>query len=154
MLDEFDALLEYKPHRDPTNAIISSLKKRHGNSLQSILCSATASDMMGSKKLEQYLRPGFAQAMADKNDQLITSGDDASSTRVSSTVIHGVIHVPHRRLSLETLRSILHTEPFPQQVLIFVDTARRVDIVIEKVRYLDEVLSLCRSDPSHTMFLS
>lgn len=135
VLDEFDALLEYKPHRDPTKAIITSLKKRHGDGLQTILCSATASDMMGSKKLESFLRPGYAQAMADRNDRLITAADNvAEATRVSSTTIHGVIHVPHRRLSLETVRRILYTEPTPQQVLIFVDNARRVDIVIEKVR--------------------
>jgi hypothetical protein len=134
VLDEFDALLEYKPHRDPTKGIIASLKKRHGDSLQSILCSATASDMMESRKIQNSLRPGFAQAMADRNDRLITSGRNATSiTRVSSTAIHGVIHVPHRRMSLEALRSILHTEPIPQQALIFADTAHRVDIVIEKV---------------------
>lgn len=139
VLDEFDALLEYKPHRDPTKAILSSLKKRHGDSLQTILCSATASDVIRSSKLENFLRPGYAQAMADRNDRLVTSGDDdslADATRVSSTAIHGVIHVPHRRLALETIRSILYTEPTPQQVLIFADTARRVDIVIEKVRCL------------------
>ena len=134
ILDEFDALLEYKPHRDPTKAILSSLKRRHGDSLQTILCSATASDMMGSKKLENFLRPGFAQAMADRNDRLITSGDVADDvTRVSSTTIHGVIHVPHRRLALESIRRILYTEPTPQQVLIFADNAHRVDIVIEKL---------------------
>ena len=139
VLDEFDALLEYKPHRDPTNAIIMTLKKRHGDSLQLILCSATASDMMGSNKIENILRPGFAQAMADRNDQLITSGRDAAPiTRVSSSTIHGVLHVPHRRLSLEALRRILHTEPIPQQALIFADTARRVDVVVEKVR-LEEI---------------
>jgi superfamily II DNA/RNA helicase len=145
VLDEFDALLEYKPHRDPTNAIIGTLKKRHGDSLQLILCSATASDMMGSKKIENILRPGFAQAMADQNDRLITSGGDAAPmTRVSSTAIHGVLHVPHRRLSLEALRSILHTEPIPQQALIFADTARRVDIVIEKVRP-EETFVVCEN---------
>jgi superfamily II DNA/RNA helicase len=142
VLDEFDALLEYKPHRDPTRAIITTLKKRHGDSLQTILCSATASDMIGSKKLENFLRPGFVQAMADRNDRLITASDDvADATRVSSTAIHGVIHVPHRRLALETLRSILYTEPTPQQVLIFADNARRVDIVIEKVRDDDACVS-------------
>eukprot|EP00536_Pseudo-nitzschia_multiseries_P000028 jgi/Psemu1/101221/gw1.2.27.1 len=36
VLDEFDALLEYKAHRDPTRAIMQSLKRRHGNSLQSV----------------------------------------------------------------------------------------------------------------------
>jgi hypothetical protein len=141
VLDEFDALLEYKPHRDPTRGIIANLKKRHGDSLQSILCSATASDMKGSKMMQNLLRPGFAQAAADPDDRLITSGGDATSiTRVSSTTIHGVIHVPHRRMSLETLRSILHTEPIPQQALIFADTAHRVDIVIEKVRVEESFL--------------
>ena len=36
VLDEFDALLEYKAHRDPTRAIMQNLKRRHGNALQSV----------------------------------------------------------------------------------------------------------------------
>jgi superfamily II DNA/RNA helicase len=141
VLDEFDALLEYKPHREPTAAIVRQLKKRHGNSLQSMLCSATASDMLKKKsdKLDEFLRPGYAHATVD--DRLLTtSGRDgkkdemtATATRVSRTVIHGVAHLPHKRFALETLRKILHTEPTPQQVLIFVDNSRRVGIVIDKL---------------------
>lgn len=135
VFDEFDALLEYKPHRDPTAAIMTALKRRHRDSLQSILCSATASDMTGSAKLSNYLRPGFFTAMADKDDRLITAGDDRNAIiRVSRTVIHGVVHVSRRQLALATIRKILHTEPVPQQVLIFADNARRVDLVVEKVR--------------------
>jgi superfamily II DNA/RNA helicase len=134
VFDEFDALLEYKPHRDPTAAIMSALKRRHRDSLQSILCSATATDMIGSAKLSSYLRPGYFTAMADNDDELITSGDDSNAvTRVSRTVIHGVVHVSRRQLALSTIRKILHTEPVPQQVLIFADNARRVDLVVEKV---------------------
>jgi superfamily II DNA/RNA helicase len=147
VFDEFDALLEYKPHRDPTAAIMSALKRRHRDSLQSILCSATASDMAGSTKLSNYLRPGFFTAMADKDDQLITVGDDKNAViRVSRTVIHGVVHVPRRQLALATIRKILHTEPIPQQVLIFADNARRVDLVVEKVRFV--TAQGCRSIPS------
>lgn len=142
VLDEFDALLEYKPHRDPTAAIVGALKQRHRDALQSILCSATATDMVGSNKLDRYLRPGFAQAMADRDDVFVTSADtgddDAEATkgltRVSRTVIHGVIHVDHRRFALDTLRRILHTEPIPQQILIFAENSRKVGIVVEKVR--------------------
>lgn len=138
VLDEFDALLEYKPHRDPTAAIMGALKRRHRDSLQSILCSATASDMIGSIKLSNYLRPGHAIAMADKDDKLVFGGnDDSITTRVSRTVVHGVIHVPRRQLALNTIRRILHTEPVPQQVLIFADNARRVDLVVEKLAEMD-----------------
>lgn len=139
VLDEFDALLEYKPHRDPTAAIVGALKQRHGNSLQSILCSATANDMLGSSKLNDYLRSGFAEAFADEGDVFVTGGsssDDNKSkalTRVSRTVIHGVIHVDHRRFALDTLRRILHTEPLPQQILIFAENPRKVGIVVEKL---------------------
>lgn len=143
VLDEFDALLEYKPHRDPTAAIVGALKRRHGDALQSILCSATATDMLGSPKLDQYLRRGFAQAMADRDDVFVTSANDSNSdgeakdakglTRVSRTVMHGVVHVEHRRFALDTLRRILHTEPIPQQILIFAENARKVGIVVEKV---------------------
>lgn len=150
VLDEFDALLEYKPHRDPTAAIVQSLKQRHRDALQSILCSATATDMLNSPKLDQYLRPGFAQAMADRDDVFVTSvsseGDGESKDakggqpRVSRTVIHGVIHVDHRRFALDTLRRILHTEPIPQQILVFVENARKVGIVVEKVGFFGEFL--------------
>ena len=136
VLDEFDALLEYKPHRDPTAALVQVLKNRHRDSLQSILCSATASDMMGSVKLETFLRPGYAMAMADRDDKFVTDGGNNKMTRVSKTVIHGVVHIPQKRLALDAIRRILHTEPIPQQVLIFADNARRVDILIEK---LDEL---------------
>lgn len=54
-------------------------------------------------------------------------------TRVSRTVLHGVVHVPHRRMALEMIRRILHTSPMPQQILIFVADARRVTIVVEKL---------------------
>lgn len=137
-MDEFDALLEYKPHRDPTKAILQTLQRRHGDALQSIMCSATASDLMNSPKVTEYLRPGFATAMADENDIFVTNNDQTSTTlkprpQVSRTVMHGVIHVPHRRFALDTIRRILHTEPIPQQILIFVESARKVDVVVEKL---------------------
>ena len=133
VLDEFDALLEYKPHREPTRAILQTLQRRHGESLQSILCSATASDLMDSPKVTEYLRPGFATAMADENDAFVTRTQSKPRPQVSRTVMHGVVHVPHRRFVLDTIRRILHTEPIPQQILIFVESARKVDVVIEKL---------------------
>jgi len=140
VLDEFDALLEYKPHRDPTQAIMQTLKRRHGNALQSVLCSATATDIMDSSKVVDFLRPGFETVMADEDDILVTgraTNDKSSSStiaaQVSRTVIHGVVHVPHKRLALDAVRKILHTEPIPQQILIFVENARKVDIVVEKL---------------------
>ena len=134
-MDEFDALLEYKPHREPTRAVMETLKRRHGDTLQSILCSATASDIVDSAKVREFLRPGYAQAMADPDDILVTkSGSSGATTaRVSRTVMHGVVNVPHRRFALDTIRKILHTEPTLQQILIFAETPRKVDIVVEKL---------------------
>jgi superfamily II DNA/RNA helicase len=139
VLDEFDALLEYKPHREPTSAIMDTLKRRHGNYMQTVMCSATASDILESPKLREYLRPGFQQAMADSDDLLVTAGDDSAkgaSTRVSRTVIHGVLHVPHRRVALDTLRRVLHTEPVAQQILIFAENSRKVRIIVEKLEIM------------------
>jgi superfamily II DNA/RNA helicase len=149
VLDEFDALLEYKPHREPTTAILDTLQQRYGDRIQCVLCSATASDMLGAasskNRVSKYLRPGFVQIMADSDDILVTTAagdqdeDDnkgqqtTAGTRVSRTVIHGVVPVPHRRLALETLRRVLHTDPIPQQILIFVHDAYRVDLVVEKL---------------------
>jgi superfamily II DNA/RNA helicase len=144
VLDEFDALLEYKPHRDPTRAIVETLKRRHGETLQSVLCSATATDVMNSAKVKDLLRRGYETAMADDNDVLVTEfrssneNDEegypkAPAPQVSRTVLHGVVHLEHRRLALEAVRRILHTEPTPQQILIFVENARKVDIVVNKL---------------------
>ena len=138
VLDEFDALLEYKPHRDPTRAIMQTLKRRHGDALQSILCSATASDIMDSANVVDFLRPGYATAMANEDDVLVT-GKLQNSAQVSRTVLHGVVHLEHRRFALDTIRKILHTEPVPQQILIFAENARKVDIVVEKLANMDIV---------------
>jgi len=124
--------LEYQAHRDPTRAIMQSLKRRHSYSLQSVLCSATATDIMESSKVVDFLRPGFETAMADEDDVLVT-GKKALAAQVSRTVLHGVINVPHKRMALDAVRKILHTEPIPQQILIFVENARKVDIVVEKL---------------------
>jgi superfamily II DNA/RNA helicase len=97
--------------------------------LQSILCSATAADVMDSTKVVDFLRPGYATAMTDKDDVLVHN----RKTQVSRTVLHGVIHVQQKRLALDTVRRILHTEPVPQQILIFVESSRKVDIVVEKL---------------------
>ena len=168
VLDEFDALLQYDSHKEPTVAIMNAMKRQHGSTLQRILCSATATDMIGRKmmqeeegakkngdkscvttNIEDYLRQGYAHASVDDSDLLVTSGVHHTSTtdtinkkgiiggttaRVSRTTIHGTLHVPHQRLALEAVRKILNTDPIPQQALIFVDSPRRVDIVIEKVR--------------------
>jgi superfamily II DNA/RNA helicase len=154
VLDEFDALLEYKPHREPTTAILDTLQQRYGDRIQCVLCSATASDMLGAaqkNRVSKYLRPGFVQIMADSDDILVTTaggnfddennddddvdekGQERSGTRVSRSVIHGVVPVPHKRLALETLRRVLHTDPIPQQILIFVHDAYRVDLVVERL---------------------
>ena len=96
---------------------------------------------MDSSKVIDFLRPGFEKAMADEDDVLVTgrvttdgkSSSTPTAARVSRTVIHGVVHVPHKRLALDAVRRILHTDPIPQQILIFVDNARKVDIVVEKL---------------------
>lgn len=135
VLDECDALLEYEPHRDPTTATMEVLKRRHGDSLQSILCSATAGDLLGKSLLDDFLRKGYSHAQSDDSDELITPGD-AKTIRVSRTAIHGVVRVDHQRFALDVLRKVLYTEPAPQQVLIFVDNARRVGIVVDKLAQL------------------
>ena len=138
VLDEFDALLQYDSHKEPTSAIIEAIDRQHGQSIQRVLCSATACDMMSESEnahVNNYLRPGYAHASIDETDRLVTSGMKANTIRVSKTTIHGTLHVPHQRLALDAVRRILNTEPVIHQALIFVDSPRRVDIVIEKVSY-------------------
>ena len=148
VLDEFDALLQYDVHKEPTVAIMEAMDRQHGDSLQRVLCSATALDMMGEKQgennVEAYLRPGYAHASVDESDVLVTTGvtskgkgQTKTTPRVSRTTIHGALHVPHQRFALDAVRKILNTDPLPQQALIFVDSPRRADIVIEKLAKMD-----------------
>mmetsp|Transcript_14015 Transcript_14015/g.23012 ORF Transcript_14015/g.23012 Transcript_14015/m.23012 type:complete len:861 (+) Transcript_14015:44-2626(+) len=148
VLDEFDALLQYDVHKEPTVAIMEAMDRQHDDSLQRVLCSATALDMMGEKQgdnnVETYLRPGYAHASVDESDVLVTKGvtskakeQTKTSARVSRTTIHGALHVPHQRFALDAVRKILNTDPLPQQALIFVDSPRRADIVIEKLAKMD-----------------
>ena len=156
VLDEFDALLQYKPHAEPTLAILETLQRRRqqqqnqppssdNNKMVSIFCSATASDVLNLPKVKNFLDPNFVLTMADEHDAYVTSaatrGDAVLSSsrttvpppRVSKTVMHGVVHVAHRRFVLETVRRILHTEPYPQQVLIFVQDSRKVEMMVERL---------------------
>eukprot|EP00804_Cyclotella_cryptica_P022840 CCRYP_005050-RA/>CCRYP_005050-RA protein AED:0.04 eAED:0.04 QI:77/0.66/0.5/1/0.66/0.5/4/722/760 len=120
VLDEFDALLQYDAHKEPTNAIMEAIERQHGKSLQRV-------------------------ANIDESDLLVTSGVKtnsnegkmATTARVSRTTIHGTLHVPHQRLALDAVRRVLNTDPVIQQALIFVDSPRRVDIVIEKLAEMD-----------------
>ena len=130
VLDEFDALLQYKAHREPTGAIVWAARRQKRDSLQSILCSATAADMLPENLLrDEYIRQNYTIATTEDTNALVTS----DKIKVSLTTIHGIVHVAHRRFALETLRRILNTRPNPQQVLIFVDDARRADIVVDKL---------------------
>lgn len=130
VLDEFDALLQYQAHREPTSAIVWATKRQKRDSLQTVLCSATAADMKPDD-LENYLREDYIYAKTE-DDVLVTQH---KPTKVSLTTVHGVVHVPHRRLALETLRKILNTDPNPQQALVFVDNPRRAEIVVDKVMF-------------------
>ena len=129
ILDEFDALLQYSAHRDPTSAIFWALRRQMRDSLQTVLCSATAADMK-QEDLDTYLRPGYGYVQTDLSDSLVTQN---RPTKVSKTTVHGVMHLPHKRYALDKLRKILNTDPNPQQALIFVDNARRADIIVSKV---------------------
>jgi superfamily II DNA/RNA helicase len=165
ILDEFDALLSESSHADPAMAIMDFIHRKTASRtnrvmnarpsgdaasaippLQTILCSATASDMLLQPKkrllLEQnlHLRPGYALAMAEEDTVWPKATASAASstistlgTRMSRTIIHGVVHLPHQRMALDMLRRILHTEPVPQQILVFVSDARRVNIVVDKL---------------------
>lgn len=125
VLDEFDALLQYAVHREPTMAIWNTVSKLHAQrKMQTILCSATAADFK-EEKLSQFLHPDFIRVSMGETAEMMTQGN---KVRLSLTTIHSVLHVDHRRFAIETIRKILHTSPTPQQVLIFVNNARRVSI--------------------------
>jgi hypothetical protein len=125
VFDEFDALFQFPVHREPTMAIWNTVSKLHTQKkIQAVLCSATAADF-SEEKLSQFLHAGYTHVSVGESDQMMTQG---TKTRMSLTTIHGVIHLDHRRFAIETIRKILHTDPTPQQVLIFVNNARRVSI--------------------------
>lgn len=125
VFDEFDALFQFQVHREPTMAIWNTVSKLHKQKkIQTVLCSATAADF-SEEKLSQFLHADYAHVSVGESEQMMTQG---TKTRMSLTTIHGVIHLDHRRFAIESIRKILHTDPTPQQVLIFVNNARRVSI--------------------------
>lgn len=125
VFDEFDALFQFPVHREPTMAIWNTVSKlHHQKKIQTILCSATAMDF-SEEKLSQFLNPDYAHVSVGESAGMMTQG---TKTRMSLTTIHAVVHLDHRRFALDTIRKILHTDPTPQQVLIFVNNARRVSI--------------------------
>jgi len=131
VFDEFDALLQYAVHRDPTMAIWNTVSKLHAQrKMQTILCSATAADFK-EEKLSQFLHPDYIRVSTGETAEMMTQGN---KVRLSLTTIHSVLHLDHRRFAIETIRKILHTSPTPQQVLIFVNNARRVSIVVDKLQ--------------------
>jgi len=130
VLDEFDALLQYEPHREPTTAVLNRVHDyvtARRRTLQTFLCSATAKDV-DPKVLRGYFWGDADHVTAESEESPITT-----SSGMSKTVTHGIVHVPHPRLVLETLRKVLHTEPAPEQILIFVENSRRVDVVVDKL---------------------
>lgn len=158
VLDECDALFQYDVHSKPTNAVVNALHRRHGERLQSILCSATAGDLIYSqsasscsyestndknygndnRKLIGILKPGYTHITDDEDDAFVTSEVGGASNitakiRDSRMVIHGMLLIPHRRFSLNKLRKVLLTEPLPGQVLVFVNNARRVSVIVDKL---------------------
>jgi superfamily II DNA/RNA helicase len=130
VMDEFDALLEYSIHREPTIAIWDAVQRQHSNRrMQAILCSATAADIK-PEKLKHFLHDDHVHVSSGETSGMVTQGN---KIRTSLTTLHGAVHLEHRRYALETVRRILHTSPSPEQVLIFVNNARRVGIVVDKL---------------------
>ena len=74
MLDEFDALLQYKAHQKPTRVLVSFLQRHHCDLLQSIMCSARATDIISSEK--------FAKKTKEYKDYL------PSNNRVSTVLVN------------------------------------------------------------------
>jgi len=137
VLDECDALLEYEAHSEPTRAVVDFVQKRRRNEVQCVLCSATAGDLLkdgnGDDRTEGILKEGWSLIMPDDDDILITGASSKTSTRISKTAIHGTVHVPHQRYALQALKKVLYTEPSPEQVLLFVDNAHKVEEVCKKL---------------------
>eukprot|EP00588_Corethron_pennatum_P029511 CAMPEP_0194336122 /NCGR_PEP_ID=MMETSP0171-20130528/71928_1 /TAXON_ID=218684 /ORGANISM="Corethron pennatum, Strain L29A3" /LENGTH=684 /DNA_ID=CAMNT_0039099455 /DNA_START=159 /DNA_END=2217 /DNA_ORIENTATION=- len=123
VLDEADALLLSEPHATPTMSAMDVLRGRRLAPPQMVLCSATASDL-GEDLLPRYLEEDYAVAEEDVGRGVIST---------SPGTVHGVVRVPARRLQLEALRRVLNADPPPRQVLVFVNSAHRVGVVVDKL---------------------
>lgn len=81
------------------------------------------------------------------------SADDADSALVAAqrstlpATIQHAVHVAPRHKRLEAVRRLMNTTPKPRAALVFVDDARRADLVAEKLRGLGiEATSLSGND--------
>jgi len=151
ILDEFDNLLMSSAYKESTEAIYDSVIKARSGDVQCVMCSATARDMR-TGQVERFLKGdygevdigGYGRNMegVDKNDETFNRHNENAievkplinlQNPMSQSSIHGYIKLPHQRLALELLRKILHTEPSPQQVLVFVNDKHRVNVVLDKM---------------------
>ncbi|GMH93229.1 hypothetical protein TrVE_jg9584 [Triparma verrucosa] len=153
VLDEFDNLLMSSAYKESTEAIYDSVVKARNSDVQCVMCSATARDMRVGQ-VERFLKGDYGEVDIGGYGRNMESKEETASlaaarrqdavtaiTRplinvnnpMSQSSIHGFIKLPHKRLALELLRKILHTEPQPQQVLVFVNDKHRVDIVLDKM---------------------
>lgn len=121
--------------------------KRGRKDVGVIMCSATVRDM-GEGVIGRWCREGYKEVgkggvgknMREGGELVREEDRDNEDTRmidgarhITSTTLHGVVKVAREQLKLEILRKILNTTPNPEQVLVFVNEARRVGIVVGKL---------------------
>ncbi|GMI49134.1 hypothetical protein TrCOL_g12926 [Triparma columacea] len=142
VMDEADNLLLSKAHKESMVECLETVK-RGNKGVQIVMASATAGDMkegvVGRWCREGWKEVGDGVGSRRGEEEEGEEGEEGgirmidNSRHISATTIHGVVKIARDHLKLELLRKILNTSPNPNQVLVFVNEARRVDIVVEKL---------------------
>lgn len=118
VIDEADALL-HGVNRKDVDSLLAAVPK----SAQRVLASATGGRSEAQDALE---------SLAGRSLTLCGLPSSTQSIALPDTVAHGHLVVEQRRM-LDALRSLLHTDPMPEVVLVFVNEPRRVQVVCDKL---------------------
>jgi len=152
VVDEVDDMLSY-PHRTDLNALLEATVGR--GRAQLVLASATGGSQKTQAALTELLNAGN-NADDDDDDAKekkaltvcgVTKGGPLNSSPLPSTVEHGVLVLPPQKL-LSGVRSLLNTDPFPEAAVVFVNDARRVDVVVSKLLEMNIIAAPLHGDSS------
>ncbi|GMI33974.1 hypothetical protein TeGR_g4131 [Tetraparma gracilis] len=151
VLDEFDSLLLSSATRESTEGIVDLVRRASKNATV-VLASATAGDMREGQ-IGRFVRPDAVTCELGSSGRNKRAGESAPieallqpGAPMMASTLHGVVKVARDQLKLELLRKIFSSEPSPGQVLVFVNDARRVGLVVDRLADMNIVAAPLSGD--------
>jgi superfamily II DNA/RNA helicase len=169
VVDEVDDML-YGPSRSDLDALLAATVNRgqRGGGAQLIVASATGGNLKTQLALQALLdgQRGEGEqprALVSCGAAASSGGEEEEDSEVAGsskkrrqlknasplplTVEHGMLVLPRHKL-IEGVRSLLNTDPYPEAAVVFVNDARRVDVVVQKLLAMNIIAAPLHGDSS------